>query len=39
MNNFEFPVSVYGKLEKYNDVLSKGRCRIFINTATAMALI
>lgn len=29
MNNFEFPVSVYGKLEKYNDVLSKGRCRIF----------
>lgn len=25
----EFPVSVYGKLEKYNDVLSKGRCRIF----------
>lgn len=29
MNNFEFPVSVYGKLEKYNDVLSKGRCCIF----------
>lgn len=29
MNNFEFPVSVYGKLEKYNDMLSKGRCRIF----------
>ena len=29
MNNFEFPVSVYGKLEKYNDVLSKRRCRIF----------
>ena len=29
MNKFEFPVSVYGKLEKYNDVLSKGRCRIF----------
>lgn len=29
MNNFEFPVSVYGKLEKYNNVLSKGRCRIF----------
>lgn len=29
MNNFEFLVSVYGKLEKYNDVLSKGRCRIF----------
>ena len=29
MNNFEFPVSVYGKLEKYNEVLSKGRCRIF----------
>lgn len=29
MNNFEFPVCVYGKLEKYNEVLSKGRCRIF----------
>lgn len=29
MNNFGFPVSVYGKLEKYNEVLSKARCRIF----------
>lgn len=25
----EFPVTVYGNLEKYNDVISKGRCRIF----------
>lgn len=25
----EFPVVVYGALEKYNEVLSKGRCRIF----------
>lgn len=25
----EFSVSVYGQLEKYNDVLSKSRCRIF----------
>lgn len=25
----EFPVSVYGNLERYNDVLSKARCRIF----------
>ena len=24
-----FPVSVYGNLEKYNDTISKGRCRIF----------
>lgn len=27
--NFSFPVQIYGKLEPYNDVLSKGRCRIF----------
>ena len=27
--NLEFPVTVYGKLEKYNDTISKGRCRIF----------
>ena len=26
---FEFPVIIYGNLEKYNDVLSKARCRIF----------
>lgn len=25
----EFPVVVYGKISKYNDVLSKARCRIF----------
>ena len=25
----EFPVTVYGNLEKYNDTISKGRCRIF----------
>lgn len=24
-----FSVSVYGNLEKYNDVISKGRCRVF----------
>ena len=28
-NFLEFSVSVYGNLEKYNDVLSKSRCRIF----------
>lgn len=27
--SFSFPVHIYGKLEPYNDVLSKGRCRIF----------
>lgn len=31
--NFSFPVKVYGNLEKYNDVLSKGRCRIFYKYA------
>lgn len=25
----EFPISVYGNLQKYNDTISKGRCRIF----------
>lgn len=25
----EFPVTLYGNLEKYNDTISKGRCRIF----------
>ena len=29
MNKFEFPVTIYGQIEKYNDVLSKARCRIF----------
>lgn len=28
-NYKEFSVSVYGQLERYNDVLSKARCRIF----------
>ena len=28
-NLYEFPVTIYGNLEKYNDVLSKARCRIF----------
>lgn len=27
--SLEFPVTVYGKLEKYNETISKGRCRIF----------
>ncbi len=26
---YEFPVMIYGNLERYNDVLSKARCRIF----------
>ena len=26
---YEFPVCIYGNLEKYNEVLSKARCRIF----------
>ena len=25
----DFPVSLYGNLEKYNETISKGRCRIF----------
>ena len=29
MNKFEFPVTIYGNLEKYNEVTSKARCRIF----------
>jgi len=28
-NNFEFPVAIYGNLERFNDVSSIGRCRIF----------
>lgn len=31
--NFELPVTVYGNLEKYSDVISKGRCRIFYKGA------
>lgn len=27
--NIEFPVTVYGEVQRYNDVLSKARCRIF----------
>lgn len=27
--NLEFPVVVYGNLEKYNETISKGRCRVF----------
>lgn len=29
IKNFSFPVTIYGQLEKYNEVLSKARCRIF----------
>lgn len=29
MNIKEFPISIYGQVEKYNDVLSKARARIF----------
>ena len=25
----EFPVTIYGNLEKYNETISKGRCRVF----------
>lgn len=28
-DRFEFPVTLYGALEEYNQVLTKGRCRIF----------
>ena len=31
--NTELPVTVYGNLEKYNDVISKGRCRLFYKGA------
>ena len=27
--NLDFPVTVYANLEKYNETISKGRCRIF----------
>ena len=29
VNIKEFPICVYGQIEKYNEVLSKARCRIF----------
>lgn len=29
VNIKEFPICVYGQIERYNDVLSKARCRIF----------
>ena len=29
VNIKEFPICVYGQVERYNDVLSKARCRIF----------
>jgi len=28
-NQIEFPISIYGSIERYNDTLSKARCRIF----------
>ena len=28
-SEFEFPVSIYGQITQFNDVLSKARCRIF----------
>ena len=28
-NQIEFPISIYGTVEKFNDTLSKARCRIF----------
>lgn len=31
--SFELPVTIYGALEKYNDVLSKARCRVFYKYA------
>lgn len=31
--NTDIPVTVYGNLEKYNDVISKGRCRVFYKGA------
>lgn len=27
--NFSFPVTIFGEMEKYNDTISKARCRIF----------
>ena len=28
-NQMEFPISIYGSIERFNDTLSKARCRIF----------
>ena len=33
VNIKEFPICVYGQIERYNDVLSKARCRIFYKYA------
>lgn len=33
MNLLDFPVTIYGNLEKYNEVLTKARCRIFYKYA------
>lgn len=33
MDLLNFPVTIYGNLEKYNEVLSKARCRIFYKYA------
>lgn len=27
--NFSFPITIFGQMEKYNDTISKARCRIF----------
>lgn len=32
-SNLEFPISIYGSIEKFNDTLSKARCRIFYKGA------
>ena len=32
----EVPVVVYGNLEQYNEVLSRGRCRIFYKYTTRL---
>ena len=32
-NQVEFPISIYGSIERYNDTLSKARCRIFYKGA------
>ena len=32
-SQIEFPVSIYGNVEKYNDIYSKARCRVFYKGA------
>ena len=32
-SQIEFPVSIYGNVEKYNDIFSKARCRVFYKGA------